>query len=319
MMYVFAKPATALRLNGTLAMLALLLLYASPLSSLLHVVRTRNAASILLPWTLAALGCSSTWFVYGLATKQVPVMVPHGLGMLLSVVQLGLRAVLPSRDSGGGTGSESASASASSASSSSDEEGYEDEEAAIGGRQRVVGGAGSPTGCRRGGRGRSRSLSSCLDWEDSLGKGGQLGKGASVGKGASSSGSYHHHHHHHHHDTFGGRPHHHDHGGSGGGKRDRSVSAGRASEAGSASSSSSSSGVTLMRRMLPLGRPPQRTLSRVGMLEMADRAGGGEEEEDEEDEESRDAMMAVDLEAGESTRTTPEPADEKEEDRPLSI
>lgn len=97
-MYVFSpKPATALQLNGTIAMLALLLLYASPLSSLLHVVRTRNSASILLPWTFAALGCSSTWFVYGVATRQIPVMVPHCLGMVLAVVQLFLRAVFPSR------------------------------------------------------------------------------------------------------------------------------------------------------------------------------------------------------------------------------
>jgi solute carrier family 50 (sugar transporter) len=98
MMYVFAsKPATAVQLNGTFAMLVLLLLYASPLSSLIHVVRSRNAASILLPWTLAALGCSSTWFFYGLATRQVPVMVPHCLGMALSILQLLLRAVFPTR------------------------------------------------------------------------------------------------------------------------------------------------------------------------------------------------------------------------------
>lgn len=287
MMYVFTKPATALRLNGTLAMLALLLLYASPLSSLLHVVRTRNAASILLPWTFTALGCSGTWFLYGLATKQLPVMVPHGVGVILSIVQLCLRALLPSRPDacGDAEGSESAS-------SSDSEEGYGDEEAGIrvevGAGQRVVGGAGSPTGCRHGGRGRSRSLSSCVDWEDSLGKGKQVGKG-----GNSSSSSYYHH------DTYGRRSQH-----------PRSVSAGLASEA--VRSVSSGSGVELMRRMLPLGRPPHRTLSRVGMLEMEDKAG-------DEEESSEEGVVVVDLEAGDSTRTTPEPADEKEGGRPPSV
>ena len=84
------------QVNGGLAILVNMCLYASPLSSLGHVLRTKDASSIHLPWTLTAKGCSLTWCVYGLSTGQLPVVVPHAFGLLLSSVQLLLRCCLPS-------------------------------------------------------------------------------------------------------------------------------------------------------------------------------------------------------------------------------
>jgi hypothetical protein len=55
----------------TVAMLVNIVLYASPLSTLGVVVRTRNSASIYVPWTIAALCCSGMWTIYGFAVGQV--------------------------------------------------------------------------------------------------------------------------------------------------------------------------------------------------------------------------------------------------------
>ena len=96
-LYVFLAPALAMQINGALASLVNVLLYASPLSSLGRVLRTKDASSILLPWTFTALGCSVTWAVYGLATMQIPVVVPHAFGFVLNVIQLVLRLVFPAR------------------------------------------------------------------------------------------------------------------------------------------------------------------------------------------------------------------------------
>ena len=96
MSYVFSENmATPIQLNGTVAMLVNILLYASPLSTIGLVIKTRNSASIFLPWTFAALGCSFTWFLYGVATKQVPVIVPHSFGLVLNLLQLVLRLIFP--------------------------------------------------------------------------------------------------------------------------------------------------------------------------------------------------------------------------------
>ena len=102
-------------------MLVNIALYASPLSTMGIVIKTRNSASIYLPWAVAGLGCSATWFIYGVAINQVreaydtavagtghtlipwpvpchgqvPVMVPNLCGVLLNVAQLVLRALFP--------------------------------------------------------------------------------------------------------------------------------------------------------------------------------------------------------------------------------
>lgn len=72
MVYVFAPRSDwAVQFNGLLAMVINIGLYASPLSSLGLVCKTKSSASIFLPWTMTALGCSFTWFIYGMATRQV--------------------------------------------------------------------------------------------------------------------------------------------------------------------------------------------------------------------------------------------------------
>lgn len=76
------------KINGAMASGINVLLYASPLSTLMEVLRTRDTSSILLLWTFTAIGCSVTWAVYGAATGQISVMVPHAFGLLLNILQL---------------------------------------------------------------------------------------------------------------------------------------------------------------------------------------------------------------------------------------
>lgn len=74
-----------------------LIYYAAPLSSMWDVIRLRNSASILLPLTIMNTTNAGLWTTYGLAVGDYYVWVPNGIGLLLSVAQLVLRAVFPAK------------------------------------------------------------------------------------------------------------------------------------------------------------------------------------------------------------------------------
>jgi len=42
------------------------IMYAAPLSSMITVVKTRNASSIYFPWAMGSVLCSTCWAIYGL-------------------------------------------------------------------------------------------------------------------------------------------------------------------------------------------------------------------------------------------------------------
>lgn len=219
----------------------------------------------------------------------------------------------PPRDSDGDSESES----------ESDEEGGEKESAMGGGRRSAtLHAVGSLSPANRRGRnswgGRSRALSmtpACGDycvWEKGVGKGkgsvkGSLGgrEGASccLHPSAADSLSRHRHHHHQQH-------HHHDEDDieSGAGGRKRGGRFGSASRS-AMGTGGGMGGVELMKRMLQM----PRTGSRVGMLQMEDRAG---------DESSGEEEEGVDLEARSPLRRGRRPnegVDDKGEDRPPSV
>lgn len=70
--------------------------YSAPLSTLGNVLSTRSAASINGSMSLASLLNSALWTAYGSAIGNPGVYCPNAIGVVLSIVQLGLIAAFGS-------------------------------------------------------------------------------------------------------------------------------------------------------------------------------------------------------------------------------
>lgn len=77
---------------GNTAVLFCLLMFASPLSALQAVLRTRSAKSIPLPFTLATILNCFLWSVAGLGEfKDFNIYFPNLLGLAFGLIQVGLK------------------------------------------------------------------------------------------------------------------------------------------------------------------------------------------------------------------------------------
>mmetsp|Transcript_4894 Transcript_4894/g.11676 ORF Transcript_4894/g.11676 Transcript_4894/m.11676 type:complete len:271 (-) Transcript_4894:128-940(-) len=81
-------------LIGNTAVLFCLLMFASPLSALQTVLRTRSAKSIPLPFTLATILNCFLWSVAGLGEfKDFNIYFPNLLGLAFGLIQVGLKII----------------------------------------------------------------------------------------------------------------------------------------------------------------------------------------------------------------------------------
>jgi len=88
---------------GNTAVMFCLLMFASPLSALKTVLRTRSAKSIPLPFTLATILNCFLWSVAGLGEfKDFNIYFPNLLGLAFGLIQVGLKILF---DYGSSTGS----------------------------------------------------------------------------------------------------------------------------------------------------------------------------------------------------------------------
>lgn len=62
--------------------------YSAPLSTVYHVLRTRNAASLYWPLCLMNLVNGSLWTAYGIAVTDYFIWVPNGIGAVLAAFTL---------------------------------------------------------------------------------------------------------------------------------------------------------------------------------------------------------------------------------------
>lgn len=93
-----SAPQTAV---GIIADLATLMYYAAPLSTMIEVVKTKNAVSFFLPVLLANLANAVLWFFYGLiGIEDVYVWLPNGIGAILALSQISMKFVYPSKELG---------------------------------------------------------------------------------------------------------------------------------------------------------------------------------------------------------------------------
>mmetsp|Transcript_75292 Transcript_75292/g.200222 ORF Transcript_75292/g.200222 Transcript_75292/m.200222 type:complete len:176 (+) Transcript_75292:3-530(+) len=85
------------RVLGTYATIICIALFASPLSTISTVVKTRNAASVLAPLTASQVLNCLMWTIYGVfAAKDIFVWGPNGTGLVLGLAQLALKLCFPS-------------------------------------------------------------------------------------------------------------------------------------------------------------------------------------------------------------------------------
>lgn len=73
----------------------LLIFYASPLSTVLEVVRSRSSATLNLPLSVMNVINGTLWLVYGLAISDLFIAVPNGVGAALGIVYCALLCVFP--------------------------------------------------------------------------------------------------------------------------------------------------------------------------------------------------------------------------------
>jgi solute carrier family 50 protein (sugar transporter) len=89
-------------LIGNMAVLFCMLMFASPLSALQTVLRTRSAISIPLPFTLATILNCFLWSVAGLGEfKDFNIYFPNLLGLAFGLIQIGLKILFDYGPTGG--------------------------------------------------------------------------------------------------------------------------------------------------------------------------------------------------------------------------
>lgn len=98
---IFGGVSAAVRSQvlGLYATVICIMLFASPLTTIATVVRTRNAASILAPLTVSQVLNCVMWTIYGVFAARDPfVWGPNGTGLILGLVQLALKLCFPSKE-----------------------------------------------------------------------------------------------------------------------------------------------------------------------------------------------------------------------------
>ncbi|GMI41058.1 hypothetical protein TeGR_g2279 [Tetraparma gracilis] len=86
--FLAASSTTSTTVFVSLATAICVVKYASPLSVIKLVVRTKSTEFMPLPLTLACLACGVLWGAYGLLVEDLWVILPNAAGALLSSFQL---------------------------------------------------------------------------------------------------------------------------------------------------------------------------------------------------------------------------------------
>ena len=73
---------------GILALVLNLIFLSSPFTSLLSVIRQRDASSISFPLSLTIFFCSVVWMLYAIGLNDNFLLIPQAAGVGLSFIQL---------------------------------------------------------------------------------------------------------------------------------------------------------------------------------------------------------------------------------------
>ncbi|XP_065060187.1 sugar transporter SWEET1-like [Rhopilema esculentum] len=81
---------------GVTCNIVTILMFASPLSTLGKVIRTKSTSSISFPLSFMVVLVSVSWLSYGLLLGDIYVQIPNYIGAALGVIQLSLFFIYPS-------------------------------------------------------------------------------------------------------------------------------------------------------------------------------------------------------------------------------
>lgn len=82
---------------GILVNFNLVFFYAAPLQSISNVVRTKSSDSIHVQSVLMNIVNTTFWVIYGMAKKDLIIIIPNALGLLLGLAQASVCLVYPRR------------------------------------------------------------------------------------------------------------------------------------------------------------------------------------------------------------------------------
>ncbi|GJQ87327.1 hypothetical protein Trydic_g17375 [Trypoxylus dichotomus] len=83
---------------GTVCCVVTVIFFAAPLTSVLHVLKTKNTDSLPFPIILTGFIVSSQWYAYGVLLRDEFIQIPNFLGTVLTFAQLCLFCIYPSKN-----------------------------------------------------------------------------------------------------------------------------------------------------------------------------------------------------------------------------
>ncbi|TPX39259.1 hypothetical protein SeMB42_g03559 [Synchytrium endobioticum] len=86
---------TAKTLMGCVTTVILVLFYLAPLSTLMHIIQTKDSSSVSIPLAVTSLVNGLLWGLYGLALADYFVACPNLFGFLTGCLQAVLKIVMP--------------------------------------------------------------------------------------------------------------------------------------------------------------------------------------------------------------------------------
>lgn len=75
---------------GYIAMAFNILMYAAPGEKMYTVIKTMNKDLLPIYSSIAGVACSTCWFMYGVYISTMSMIIPNGLGILCSILQIGV-------------------------------------------------------------------------------------------------------------------------------------------------------------------------------------------------------------------------------------
>ncbi|KAJ3364212.1 hypothetical protein HDU91_002685 [Kappamyces sp. JEL0680] len=88
---IYCSPSTQSIWMGWNATVLLCIFYISPFSTLLTIIKTRNASSLHLLLCLTSLVCALSWCIYGLLLQDYFLLGSNGLGLVCGLIQVFLK------------------------------------------------------------------------------------------------------------------------------------------------------------------------------------------------------------------------------------
>lgn len=77
-----------IKIIGNIAMIFNIIMFASPCLKIIQVCQTKDYKYLPIGSSIAGLASSTSWFIYGIGTNEFSLILPNGLGLCFSIVQI---------------------------------------------------------------------------------------------------------------------------------------------------------------------------------------------------------------------------------------